>query len=46
MSSKGFWLTSKAFIVVGPTYYGLTSDVTTLAAVCHEHGIAPIVDAA
>ncbi|MEG8042461.1 aminotransferase class V-fold PLP-dependent enzyme [Sphingomonas sp. LR59] len=38
--------TAKAFIVVSPTYYGVTSDIAALATVCHDHGIPMIVDAA
>ena len=38
--------TAKAFILVSPTYYGVTSDVAALADVCHDHGIPLIVDAA
>ncbi|MET4666745.1 aminotransferase class V-fold PLP-dependent enzyme [Sphingomonas sp. PvP056] len=37
---------AKAFIVVSPTYYGVTSDVASLSAICHDHGIPLIVDAA
>lgn len=37
---------AKAFVLVSPTYYGVTSDVAALATVCHEHGIPLIVDAA
>jgi arginine decarboxylase len=37
---------AKAFIVVSPTYYGVTSDVAALSAICHDHGIPLIVDAA
>lgn len=37
---------AKAFILVSPTYFGVTSDVAALAAICHEHGIPLIVDAA
>lgn len=38
--------TARAFIVVSPTYYGVTSDIASLAAVCHDHCIPLIVDAA
>ncbi len=38
--------TAKAFIVVSPTYYGVTSDIESLAGICHNHGIPLIVDAA
>lgn len=37
---------AKAFVLVSPTYYGVTSDVAALAAICHEHHIPLIVDAA
>lgn len=37
---------AKAFVLVSPTYYGVTSDVASLADICHEHGIPLIVDAA
>ena len=38
--------TAKAFVVVSPTYYGVTSDVAALADVCHSRGIPLICDAA
>ncbi len=38
--------TAKAMVVVSPTYYGVTSDIATLADICHDHGIPLIVDAA
>lgn len=37
---------AKAFVLVSPTYYGVTSDVAVLADICHQHGIPLIVDAA
>jgi arginine/lysine/ornithine decarboxylase len=37
---------AKAFILVSPTYYGVTSNVAALADICHSHGIPLIVDAA
>ncbi len=37
---------AKAFVLISPTYYGVTSDVAALADVCHDHGIPLIVDAA
>jgi arginine/lysine/ornithine decarboxylase len=37
---------AKAFIVVSPTYFGVTSDIAALADICHTHGIPLIVDAA
>lgn len=38
--------TARAFVLVSPTYYGVTSDVAALADICHNHGIPLIVDAA
>jgi len=37
---------AKAFVLVSPTYFGVTSDVAALADICHDHGIPLIVDAA
>jgi arginine decarboxylase len=37
---------AKAFVVVSPTYYGVTSDIAALADVCHARGIPLICDAA
>ncbi|MBW6523112.1 aminotransferase class V-fold PLP-dependent enzyme [Sphingomonas sp. RHCKR47] len=37
---------AKAFVVVSPTYYGVTSDIAALAAICHVRGVALICDAA
>ncbi|MFS0772980.1 aminotransferase class I/II-fold pyridoxal phosphate-dependent enzyme [Sphingomonas sp. 1P08PE] len=37
---------ARAFILISPTYYGVTSDVAALADICHAHGIPLIVDAA
>jgi arginine/lysine/ornithine decarboxylase len=37
---------AKAFVVVSPTYYGVTSDIGALAAICHARGVALICDAA
>ena len=37
---------AKAFVVVSPTYYGVTSDIAALAALCHARGVALICDAA
>ena len=37
---------AKAFVVVSPSYYGVTSDIGALAAVCHKRGIPLICDAA
>ena len=38
--------TAKAFVVVSPTYYGVTSDIAALAHLCHARGIPLICDAA
>ncbi len=37
---------AKAFVVVSPTYFGVTSDIAALSAICHAHGIPLICDAA
>lgn len=37
---------AKAFVVVSPTYFGVTSDIAALAALCHARGVALICDAA
>ncbi len=37
---------AKAFVVVSPTYYGVTSDIATLADLCHARGVVLICDAA
>ena len=37
---------AKAFVVVSPSYYGVTSDIAALAALCHARGIPLICDAA
>ena len=37
---------AKAFVVVSPTYYGVTSDIAALAGLCHARGIPLICDAA
>ncbi|MFL5328720.1 MAG: aminotransferase class I/II-fold pyridoxal phosphate-dependent enzyme [Gemmataceae bacterium] len=37
---------TKAVFVVCPTYYGLSSDMTALAEICHDHGIPLVVDEA
>lgn len=37
---------AKAFVVVSPTYYGVTSDIAALADLCHARGVAVICDAA
>jgi len=37
---------AKAFVLVSPSYYGVTSDIAALAAICHARGIPLICDAA
>lgn len=37
---------AKAFVVVSPTYYGVTSDIAALADLCHARGVLLICDAA
>jgi arginine decarboxylase len=37
---------AKAAFIVSPTYYGMAADVEGCAAVCHERGVALIVDQA
>jgi arginine decarboxylase len=37
---------TKGVFVVSPTYYGVTSDIATLADLCHRRGIPLIVDQA
>ncbi|MBI0476446.1 aminotransferase class V-fold PLP-dependent enzyme [Sphingomonas sp. MA1305] len=37
---------AKVFVVVSPTYYGVTSDIAALADLCHARGIPLICDAA
>jgi arginine/lysine/ornithine decarboxylase len=37
---------AKAFVVVSPTYYGVTSDIAALADLCHARGVPLICDAA
>ena len=37
---------AKAFVVVSPTYFGVTSDIAALAAICHARGVPLICDAA
>ena len=37
---------AKAFVVVSPTYFGVTSDIATLADLCHARGVPLICDAA
>jgi arginine decarboxylase len=36
----------KAVYVVSPTYYGVTADLASIAAVAHDHGIPLLVDEA
>ena len=37
---------AKGVLIVSPTYYGVTSDIAALAAVCHRHGVPLAVDEA
>lgn len=37
---------AKAVVITSPTYEGITSDVGSIARICHEHGAILIVDAA
>lgn len=37
---------AKAFVVVSPSYYGVTSDIAALAELCHARGLPLICDAA
>ena len=37
---------AKAFVVVSPTYFGVTSDIAALSAICHARGVPLICDAA
>ncbi|GGB42980.1 ornithine decarboxylase [Sphingomonas metalli] len=37
---------AKAFVVVSPTYYGVTSDIAALVDLCHHRGVPLICDAA
>lgn len=37
---------ARAFVLVSPTYFGVTSDVASLADLCHDHDIPLICDAA
>ena len=36
----------KGVFIVSPTYYGVTSDVKSLAKICHDHNVPLIVDEA
>lgn len=36
----------RAAMIVSPTYEGIVSDISGIAAVCHAHGVALIVDEA
>lgn len=36
----------KGVFVVSPTYYGVTSDIRSLAKICHDHNVPLIVDEA
>lgn len=37
---------AKAFVVVSPSYHGVTSDIAALADLCHARGVPLICDAA
>lgn len=37
---------AKAFVVVSPTYYGVTSDIAALADLCHARAVPLICDSA
>jgi arginine decarboxylase len=37
---------SKAVVMTSPTYDGVISDIETIAAVCHAHGVPLVVDEA
>jgi len=37
---------AKAFVLVSPSYYGVTSDIAALAALCHARNVPLICDAA
>jgi arginine decarboxylase len=37
---------AKAFVVVSPSYFGVTSDIAALADLCHARGVPLICDAA
>ena len=37
---------ARGLVIVSPTYYGVTSDIAALAAVCHERDVPLIVDQA
>jgi arginine decarboxylase len=37
---------AKAVVVVSPTYFGVTSDIASLAKLCHDRHVPLIVDAA
>lgn len=36
----------KAFILVSPTYYGISSDLKTISGICHSYGALLLVDEA
>jgi len=37
---------AKAVIITSPTYYGVVSDIKTIAAICHKYGMKLLVDEA
>ncbi len=37
---------AKAVLITSPTYYGIISDIKTIAGVCHKYGVKLLVDEA
>ncbi len=37
---------AKAVVITSPTYYGIISDIKTIAGVCHKYGVKLLVDEA
>lgn len=37
---------AKLFVMTSPTYEGICSDIRSIAAVCHQHGVLVLVDEA
>ena len=37
---------AKAVVIVSPSFYGVTSDIEALAAICHARGVPLVVDSA
>ncbi len=46
LRNKGCAGRRKAVVITSPTYEGITSDIRSIAKVCHEEGAVLIVDAA